>query len=117
MSGYDAVARVLLLIESKIFRAMHHEFVEFFEGALIKQKLDSFPGGHLSSSVLFFDLILAAASFSLPRSLFQKVELVLLRLFFCSHSFQETLKGKARVSIKPINSSRARCASVFISTG
>ena len=74
MPGNHTVARVKLLLKSKIFRAMHDKLVKLFEGALVEQELDPFARGHLSRFVLLFNSSRAAALFGQHASLAQDFE-------------------------------------------
>ena len=55
------VAEVSLAFESEVRRAMHHEGVQFLEGAFVQQQLDSLAGRQLAAAVLRLDAPLPAA--------------------------------------------------------
>ena len=58
MTGDDAVAEVLLLVETEIDGAMGHEHVSLFEAAFIEQDGDAFASRHLALGMLGIDALL-----------------------------------------------------------
>ena len=52
MTSDDAVAEVLLLVETEIGGAMGHEHIRLFEAAFIEQDGDTFTGSHLALCML-----------------------------------------------------------------
>src|SRR5688500_1267128 len=52
ITGYNAVAEVILLIKPEIFAAVHDKFSQFLEAALVHQEMYSFPRRQLSLAVL-----------------------------------------------------------------
>jgi hypothetical protein len=51
MTGDNAVAKVLLLVETEIDGAMGHEHIRLFEAAFVEQDGDTFTGSHLALRV------------------------------------------------------------------
>src|SRR5882672_5441680 len=61
--GHDPVPRENLPLHSKISRTMCNKLVEFLEGAIIQQKVDSFARRQFTGSVLFGRSFWATACF------------------------------------------------------
>ena len=61
MTGDHAVARIDLLVETEVFRAMHDELIELFKRAFVQQELNPFARSHLSRFVLLLYARSAAA--------------------------------------------------------
>ena len=71
VTGDDAVAEVLLLVETEIDGAMGHEHVSLFEAAFVEQDGDTFAGSHLALRMLGVDALLAATETGLTAFLQQ----------------------------------------------
>src|SRR5215831_5580442 len=52
IAGDEAVARGALLLHAEVHTAVANEFVEFFEGAFVKQQMDAFTRSEFASLVL-----------------------------------------------------------------
>ena len=52
VTGDDAVAEVLLLVETEVNGAMGHEHVSLFEAAFVEQDGDALAGRHLAFGML-----------------------------------------------------------------
>ena len=72
VTGYNTVAKVVLLVHAEVGAAVGYKHVEFFEAAFVEQHLDSFAGCVFAFSVLLFDCFGAAtkASFFAFRNQF-----------------------------------------------
>ena len=71
MTGDDAVAEVLLLVETEIDGAMGHEHVSLFEAAFVEQDGDTLACRHLTFGMLGVDALLATAETGLVALLQQ----------------------------------------------
>ena len=59
MTGDDAVAKVLLLVEAEVGGTMGHEHVCLFEATFVEQEGDAFAGSHLALRMLGVDALLS----------------------------------------------------------
>ena len=57
------VAGELLLFETKIGRAVNHEFIKLLETAIVEEEIDPFASSHLARRTLLFDTGRTAAFF------------------------------------------------------
>jgi hypothetical protein len=61
VAGDKSVAVELLLGHAEVVAAVRDQFVGFFEGAVVEQKLDALAGRHLAFFMLAFAALLASA--------------------------------------------------------
>src|SRR5436305_667623 len=75
LSGDDAIARVYLLVQTKIARAMLDELIELLKRAIIEKELHALPRTHFAGVVLFLDACCPAALLGLLFAVAQLIEL------------------------------------------
>ena len=71
VTSNNAVAEVLLLVETEIDGTMGHEHVSLFEAAFVQEESNAFASRHLAFGMLGIDALLAATKTCLTTLLQQ----------------------------------------------
>src|SRR6185503_8773188 len=76
VAGHDAVAVILLLIQTEIARAVDHKAIELDERTFVEEKVEALARRELSFRVLCLDASLAASLLRLGNATLEQVQLL-----------------------------------------